>query len=119
MIKDENEKLADLKQLVDRIEAIDGPNWVNDKELARQVRREIRGIWGLKKSAANEKFRKLFGYKVAIDPTISQEDFGNVSLLIKKVFDEKGLSESKAVSEYLAETVDPQHIKVSGDKATV
>jgi len=43
-----------------------GPNWIFNKDASKQVRRAIREVWGLKKSAANEKFRKLFVFDTCL-----------------------------------------------------
>jgi hypothetical protein len=71
-IKTESEKLAELMAgHVDTFVYTYGSDWGRYKDAAKQVRKAIRDIWGLKKSAANEKFRKLFGcYKVAVDSPI-------------------------------------------------
>lgn len=67
--KTEDEKLAELQDYVEKIKIGFGPNWPESKMTARAVRQKIREIWGLKKSAANEKFRKLF-----IFDTVGYED---------------------------------------------
>jgi hypothetical protein len=104
-----NVLLGDLKE-----------GWLNDKESTKLVRRKIREIWGLKKSAANEKFRKLFGYyKVAVDSpvvgTVVTDSFNT------QVID-KGTGEVIMDTNWVPIQLGEPPVggfKVSGDKATL
>lgn len=58
--KTEDEKLAEFNEYLEKTKGGFGPVEGWDKSVKHTVRRKIREIWGLKKSAANEKFRKLF-----------------------------------------------------------
>jgi len=82
--------------------------WKDDKYATWQVRQKIREIWGIKKSAANEKFRKLFGEVKSIP--------------IGKISNDSGLFEASLNSPLARITgglkaASPK-IDIKGDKAT-